>query len=104
VEIGSVGLCSELGVPQPHVESRMLAAHEAGGADAMALAMRERQQRKRTVLGITGDHDEGTGAFLHPDRSLPGGEQVEPLVGCGEMAGRLGSAPDWVTPRAAAAE
>jgi hypothetical protein len=62
---------NELGVPQPHVEGRVLAAHEAGRAHTVALAQRERKQRKRRLLGVAGDHDEGTDAFAFPDRSRP---------------------------------
>ena len=38
VEIGGNSLRCELGVPQPHVEGRVLAAHEAGRAHTVALA------------------------------------------------------------------
>ena len=64
VEIGDGDLRCELGVPQAHVEGRVLAAHEAGRAHAVALAQRERQQQERLALGVAGNDDEGTGAFV----------------------------------------
>ncbi|MHC2609136.1 hypothetical protein ACVMGF_000209 [Bradyrhizobium diazoefficiens] len=94
IEIGGDGLCRELGVPQSHVEGRMLAAHEAGRAHPVTLAQRERQQQERRMFGVAGDHDEGARALAAADQPLPGAEQVEALVGREEVAALLEGAPD----------
>ncbi len=63
-------------------------------AHAVALAQRERQQHERPALGVVGNHDEGPGAFVLADQPLPGAQQIEPLIGRGEVAGLLEGAPD----------
>ncbi|MGY3409476.1 hypothetical protein ACVWZV_005589 [Bradyrhizobium sp. GM5.1] len=94
VEIAAGDLRCKFGVPQAHVEGRMLAAHEAGGAHAVALAQRERQQQQRPMLGVAGNDDKGAGAFLLADQTLPGTEQIKSLIGREEMTGLLEGAPD----------
>ncbi|MGY4371284.1 Mrp family chromosome partitioning ATPase [Bradyrhizobium sp. LB1.3] len=94
VEIGDGDLRCKLGVPQAHVEGRMLAAHEAGRAHAVVLAQRERQQQERPMPGVAGNDDEGAGAFVFADQALPGTQQVKSLIGREEVTGLLEGAPD----------
>ena len=79
--VGSSGAGGEIAVPQRHVEGRMLAAHETGDADAIFTERGQRQQRQRTALGIAGDHEKGGRALAFTDLALPGGEEIETLIG-----------------------
>jgi len=60
----------------------MFAAHEACAIGAQALFDGERQQQQRTALAVMGHHDEGPQAFALADLALPGGKEVEALIGC----------------------
>ena len=73
VEIGRGGAGGKIPVPQRHVEGGVLAAHEAGGANAVLVPERERQQQQRPALGVIGDDDEGPKALAFADLALPGG-------------------------------
>jgi len=80
VEIGCGRTGSELGVPQRHVESRVLAAHEARGTNSVFVTERERQQQQRPTFSVIGDNDEGQEVLALSDLPLPGAEEIEPLV------------------------
>ena len=60
----------------------------------MVLAQRERQQQQRLMLGVAANDDERAGAFVLADQTLPGTEQIKPLIGREEVPGLLEGAPD----------
>ena len=79
-EIGQRCARGEIAVEQRHVESGMLAAHEAGATRAVGMPECEREQQQRTALGVVGDDNKGSKAFALADLTLPGIEEVEPLI------------------------
>ena len=60
----------------------------------MFMPERERQQQQRPAFGVIGDHDEGLTALARSDLALPGAEEIEPLVGRGELLLIFEAAPD----------
>jgi hypothetical protein len=78
-------LRGEIPIPQPHVEGRMLAAHETGDANAVSLAERQWKQRQRHVLPVVSHNDEGMLAFACSGLLLPGTKEVKPLIGSKKM-------------------
>src|SRR5262245_29060763 len=59
----------------------MLAAHESGDIDAVLPGSVARQQRQRPTLGIAGNHDVRAASFALAGLTLPGGEEIETLIG-----------------------
>ena len=72
----------------------MLAAHEARAADAEGCLQGKRQQGQRPTAAITGDHEEWRQPRALTDVTLPGGEEVETLIGRDGMFRALKTAPD----------
>jgi len=68
------------------------AAHEAGGANAVLAAERERQQQQRPALAVVGDHDKGLETVALSDQPLPVPEEIKALIRRGEL--RFEAAPD----------
>ena len=92
IEVGKRCAGGKIAVPQRHVEGGMLAAHEAGGTNALLAAERERQQQQRPALGIVRDDDEGRAALARSDLALPWPEKIEALIRGGELP--FEAAPD----------
>ena len=93
-EIGLRCACGEIAVEQRHVEGGMLAAHETGATCAVGVPEREREQYQRTAFRVVGDHDKRNEAFALADLSLPGTEEVEPLIRREEGLRAFQLAPD----------
>ena len=60
----------------------------------MPVPKRERQQQQRPALGVIGDDDEGREVLARSDLPLPGLEEIEALIGRGELPLSFEAAPD----------
>ena len=72
----------------------MLAAHEACDMNAMPAPACERQQCERLAIAIPCDHDEGGELLARADFALPGGQEIETLIGSMQGATGFEIAPD----------
>src|ERR1700737_1395416 len=81
-------------VPQRHVEGGVLVTHETGGANAVSMPERERQQQQRPMFRVVGDNDERQNALTLSDLPLPGAKEIEPLIRRGELLLIFEAAPD----------
>jgi hypothetical protein len=71
----------------------VLAAHETGGANAVPVSQRERQQQQRPVFAVIGNNDERLKLLALSDLTLPGRQEIEPLKGRGKVLLVLKAAP-----------
>ena len=65
-----------------------------GGAHAMRVAERQRQQQQRPAFSVIGDDDERTKTLALAGVALPGAQKVEALIGGGKLRRGFEGAPD----------
>jgi hypothetical protein len=93
VEIRTRGGGREIPLPERHVESRVLAAHEPCDTNATFHAHYEREQQEWLSLSVGGDDNAGQKLFVGSDVPLPGRQEVESLIGRRKLR-RLEITPD----------
>jgi hypothetical protein len=80
--------------PKSEIEIGVLGTQELDDAERSHLLATERPDEDRLAGGVEAGDDERRDPALAPDVALPGGEQIEALVGRGERAAVLEPSPE----------
>src|SRR6516165_9082062 len=93
VDVIFVHACNDVAPPQPDVEVGMFRAEKAREPQRTLARAPERPQKERLPAGVESGDDAGLNARAFSHMALPGGEQVEALIGGGKRSARFEPTP-----------